>query len=91
LSTSRCTHADGCSHVDDGQQKSRPPEYGRPANDGVDLEQISALSGHDPIDRDAVARLVGQELLEQEGSRLRATAAGRLVLNSLLAEIVAIS
>jgi oxygen-independent coproporphyrinogen-3 oxidase len=59
--------------------------------EGLDLEQISALSGHDPIDRDAVARLVGQELLEQEGSRLRATAAGRLVLNSLLAEIVAIS
>ena len=59
--------------------------------EGVDLGRIAALAGHDPVDRGAVARLVRQGLLAEDGDRLRATAAGRLVLNSVLAEIVSVN
>ena len=41
------------------------------------------------IDEEAVQRLTGHGLLEWSGARLRTTAAGRLLLDSILAEIAA--
>ena len=43
----------------------------------------------DLVDESAVTRLIGHEMLERCDDRLVATAQGRLVLNSLIAEIVA--
>jgi oxygen-independent coproporphyrinogen-3 oxidase len=57
--------------------------------EGVDLARIADLAGRDPVDRDAVRRLAGRGLLAQQGERLRATPAGMLLLDSILAEIVA--
>ncbi len=59
--------------------------------EGVDLARIAALAGRDPVERDAVDRLAGQGLLAREGARLRATPAGLLLLDSVLAEIVRVS
>jgi oxygen-independent coproporphyrinogen-3 oxidase len=56
--------------------------------EGVDLGQIGELSGRDPVDRPAAERLSRQGLLAIDGDRLRATAAGMLLLDSLLAEVV---
>ena len=39
------------------------------------------------VDESAVDRLAGHGLLERDGATLRTTAAGRLVLDSILAEI----
>ncbi len=59
--------------------------------EGVDVDRITTLAGRDPLDREAVARLGGQGLLTTEGTRLRATPAGLLLLDSVLAEIVRVS
>jgi putative oxygen-independent coproporphyrinogen III oxidase len=59
--------------------------------EGVDLDRIARLADRDAVDRKAVARLVGQGLLAEDGARLRATPAGTLLLDSILAEIVAVS
>ena len=59
--------------------------------EGVDLGRIAALAGRDPVDRAAVARLAGQGLLAPDGKGLRATPAGLLLLDSVLAEIVRVS
>jgi oxygen-independent coproporphyrinogen-3 oxidase len=59
--------------------------------EGVDLGRVGELARRDPVDRDAVARLARQGLLALEGEKLRATPAGRLVLNAVLAEIVRVS
>ena len=59
--------------------------------EGVDLARIADLAGRDPVDRDAIARLAPQGLLDQQGERLRATPAGMLLLDSLLAEIVCVN
>ena len=56
-------------------------------NEGVDLRRLTALAGRDPVDRAAVRRLGA--LLEMRDERLRATPAGMLVLNAILAEIAA--
>ncbi|MGZ8311727.1 MAG: radical SAM family heme chaperone HemW [Allosphingosinicella sp.] len=56
--------------------------------EGVDLDRVAALAEGDPVDRDAVRRLVNQGLLEQEGARLRTTPAGMLLLDTILTEIV---
>ena len=56
--------------------------------EGVDLKRIGDLCGRDPIDRKAAERLSRQGLLAIEGDRLRATAAGMLLLDSLLAGVV---
>ncbi len=56
--------------------------------EGVDLDHISRLAGRDPVDRAAVDRLAAQGLLARDGARLRATPAGMLLLDALLAEIV---
>ena len=59
-------------------------------SEGVDLARIAKLAGRDPIDRRAVDPLESQGVLARDGDWLRATAAGRLVLNSVLAEIVSV-
>ncbi len=56
--------------------------------EGVDLDRITRLAGRDPVDRAAIHHLADQGLVELSGPRLRATAAGMLVLDSLLAKIV---
>jgi oxygen-independent coproporphyrinogen-3 oxidase len=55
--------------------------------DGVDLARI----GGDALDAAAVGRLVALGLIETAGDRLRATPAGMLLLDSILAEIVRVS
>ena len=52
---------------------------------GIAMDALQA----DILDRDAIARLSSHGLLEQSDGRLIATYEGRLVLNSLLAEILA--
>jgi oxygen-independent coproporphyrinogen-3 oxidase len=56
--------------------------------EGVDLSHIARLAGRDPVDHDAVSRLVRQGLMAQDGDRLRATAAGMLLLDAILTEVV---
>jgi oxygen-independent coproporphyrinogen-3 oxidase len=59
-------------------------------SEGVELARLASLADRDPIDRPAVHSLERQGLVARDGERLRATAAGRLVLNTVLAEIVSI-
>jgi len=59
--------------------------------EGIDLGRIGALSGRSAeelVDREAVKKLEAQGLLASEGDRLRATEAGMLLLDGILAEIV---
>ena len=56
--------------------------------EGVELDRIAAIAGRDPVDRAAVDRLAKQWLLEHDGGRLRTTPTGRLLLDSILTEIV---
>ena len=81
-------------HGIDAEQGIAPAERGVEAllmglrlAEGVDLARLKDLAGRDPVDRDSVARLADQGLLALDDERLRATDAGRLVLNSILAEI----
>jgi oxygen-independent coproporphyrinogen-3 oxidase len=53
--------------------------------EGVPCAELSALD----IDADTIARLVGLGLLADDPQRLRATSAGRLVLDRLTAELAA--
>ena len=56
--------------------------------EGIDPAALSERLGVERIVDDAAAeRLVGHGLLERTGARLRTTAAGRLLLDSILAEI----
>lgn len=58
--------------------------------EGIDPAALSERLGVDRIVDDAAfERLVGHGLLERAGSRIRTTAAGRLLLDSILAEIAA--
>ena len=60
--------------------------------EGVDLSRIKKLSGRrreELIHEDAVARLEMQRLLKLEGDHLRVSPAGMLLLDAILAEIVA--
>jgi oxygen-independent coproporphyrinogen-3 oxidase len=60
--------------------------------EGVDLDRISDRSGlaaDQLVDRRAAERLARQGLVASEGSRLRVTDAGMLLLDAILAEIVA--
>ena len=58
--------------------------------EGSDPAALSERLGVDRIVDDAAfERLVGHGLLERAGSRIRTTAAGRLLLDSILAEIAA--
>jgi len=56
--------------------------------EGVDLERIARLAGRDPVDREAIARLSDQGLVAIRDEQLRATPAGMLLLDTILAEIV---
>jgi len=59
--------------------------------EGIDLDRIATL-GERPIDEladgPAIERLTAQGLLEQDGTRLRATDTGMPVLNAILGDIV---
>jgi putative oxygen-independent coproporphyrinogen III oxidase len=56
--------------------------------EGADLERYERLSGA-PIDAVRIAELAGDGLLRQTGDRLAATARGRILLNRVLAELLA--
>lgn len=61
--------------------------------EGVDLERIARLSGlaaDTLVDAEAVARLAGHGLVRQRGQRLYVEAAGMLLLDAILPEIVAV-
>nr|WP_295372886.1 radical SAM family heme chaperone HemW [uncultured Sphingosinicella sp.] len=61
-------------------------------NEGVDLRRIERLSERPAdalVNMSAVAKLQNQGLIEQTNQRLRVTAAGMLLLDAILAEIVA--
>jgi len=59
-------------------------------SEGIDPVALAGRIGVDAIvDEAAVTRLVGYGLLERSGERLRTTNAGRLLLDSILAEIAA--
>nr|MDQ3075349.1 radical SAM family heme chaperone HemW [Pseudomonadota bacterium] len=58
--------------------------------EGIDPEALARRLGVDcMVDHAAVERLVGHSLLEHDGRNLRTTPAGRLLLDSILAEIAA--
>ena len=54
--------------------------------EGMDCTRYAALAGA-PLDAGRVAALVDLGMVEAEGSRVRATAAGRPVLNAILREL----
>jgi coproporphyrinogen III oxidase-like Fe-S oxidoreductase len=61
--------------------------------EGIDLDHVAARSGvpvDELIDDAAVDRLATHGLVALEGRRLRVTEAGMLLLNAILAEIVAV-
>jgi putative oxygen-independent coproporphyrinogen III oxidase len=61
--------------------------------EGVDLARIAALSGRDMdrlIDARALERLQRQNMIEQNGKRLRATPRGMLLLDAILAEVISV-
>ena len=57
--------------------------------EGVDIAAIEARFGWSPVDWARVDRLVRSGHLEREGSRIRLSGAGRLLLDHLLGEIAA--
>ncbi len=57
--------------------------------EGIDLATLETRFDRPIVDPSAVNRLVGHELLVRNGSRLATTEAGRLLLDSILAEIAA--
>ncbi|MEM9763002.1 MAG: radical SAM family heme chaperone HemW [Pseudomonadota bacterium] len=57
-------------------------------SEGVDVARYERLAGR-ALRPEALAALVGDGLVEQRAGRLRATAAGRLLLNRVLAELLA--
>ena len=72
------------SDLDPRDQGMEALLMGMRLREGIDLERLGGF-----VDRSAAARLAGQGLIERENRRLRATPAGMLVLNSLLAELAA--
>ena len=57
--------------------------------EGVDLARIATLAGGQaPLDGAAISRLARQGLVAQDGSRLRVTEAGALLLDAILPMIV---
>ncbi len=58
--------------------------------EGIEPALLSErFAGHRIVDEKSVDRMVGHGLLERDGPRLRTTPAGRLLLDSILAEIAA--
>ena len=59
-------------------------------NEGIAPARLADRLGVERLlDEGAVQRLAGHGLLERKGDRLRTTANGRLLLDSILAEIAA--
>lgn len=58
--------------------------------DGVDLAEVAERSGVDPrvVRAGELERLVGLDLVQLEGSRLRATSRGRLLLDSVVTALI---
>ncbi|MFB2533279.1 radical SAM family heme chaperone HemW [Paracoccus sp. p4-l81] len=64
----------------------RAAEYlmmGLRISDGVDVGRYTRMAGH-PLPADALKEMVNLGLLQQQGDRLQATAAGRAVLNAVI-------
>ena len=57
--------------------------------EGIDLATLERRFDRPLVDPSAVDRLVGYGLLQRVGPRLATTDAGRLLLDSILAEIAA--
>jgi len=58
--------------------------------EGVEPAVLSSrFAGHRIVDETSVDRMARHGLLERDGSRLRTSPAGRLLLDSILAEIAA--
>ena len=57
--------------------------------EGIDLAALETRFDRPIVDQAAVDRLVGHALLRRDGTRLSTTEAGRLLLDSILAEIAA--
>ena len=57
--------------------------------EGIDLAALGQRFDRAIVDQAAVDRLVDHELLSRDGTRLATTEAGRLLLDSILAEISA--
>lgn len=77
-----------CVPVPGPEQGAEMLMMGLRLSEGVSLARHAALGGASP-DEGALARLIADGLLARSGDRLRATASGRLVLNSVLAELLA--
>jgi oxygen-independent coproporphyrinogen-3 oxidase len=61
--------------------------------EGVDLGRIARLAETTPdnlVDAHAIERLERQDLVERQGDRLRVTAAGMLLLDAILPELVSV-
>ena len=61
--------------------------------EGVDLDRIAALSGLSApqlVDERAIAQLIDIGLLHRQGPRLQVAAAGMLLLDAILPEIVTV-
>jgi len=79
--------------LDAAEQAGEALMMGLRLAEGVDLARLAARTGlpRDAlIHADAVARLATHGLLEQHGDHLRVTPAGMLLLDGILAEIVAV-
>ncbi|WP_435260111.1 radical SAM family heme chaperone HemW [Thioclava sp. FR2] len=53
---------------------------------GLDLSDLQAVSHH-RVSQNSISELIEIGMLEQDGSRIAATAAGRILLNSVLAKL----
>lgn len=71
-----------------GEQATEMLLMGLRLGDGIDLARFLALSGA-PLPESALARLTEIGMIDVEGGRLRATRAGRPVLNAILRELLA--
>ena len=56
-------------------------------SDGIEISRIETLAGR-PLDEAALLHLTELELTERRGSQLQATPQGRLLLNSVIAELM---
>ena len=78
--------------IDPDEQAREMLMMGLRLSEGVSEPHLTQRTGCDPdrvIDRDGLTRLVEAGYLERWGGRLRATPAGRPLLNSLLVELLA--
>lgn len=78
---------DTCESVSPADQADEYLLMGLRLAEGVDLDRHGRLGG--TLDRARIDALAAAGLVERHGRRLRVTAEGRLVLNSLIAELTA--